>query len=141
MNALAAYEPTAEEATFVGRFEDCSLPNAVFRHVDHVRLTWLYLRMYPILEALDRVVVGLKQFATSTGHSNLYHETITWAFVIIVNERIERFRRDHTWLEFEERNADLIRDGRAVLGGFYSAEVIGSDLARRVFLMPDHASN
>ena len=125
----------------MSRVSDCTLPNTDFRHADHVRLTWLYLRKYPLLEALDRFIVGLKRFAASKGHASLYHETITWAFVLIVNERIERFGRDHTWPEFEERNGDLIRDGRAVLGGFYSAEVIESDLARRVFLMPDRASD
>ena len=144
MNAIglprvARYEPTAEEATFIDRFEDCTLPNTAFRHTDHLRLTWLYLRMYPLLEALNRFVVGLKRFAASNHHANLYHETITWAFVLITNERIERFGSDHTWPEFEERNRDFIEDGRAVLGGFYSSKMIESDLARRVFLMPDRA--
>lgn len=133
----AAYEPTAEEATLVRRFEDCTLPHTIFRHADHVRLTWLYLRTHPLLEALERIAGGLKRFATSNGHPDLYHETITWAFVLIVNERIARFGKDHTWREFAVRNRDLIVGGRAVLGSFYSTEVLDSDLARSVFLMPD----
>ena len=81
--SVARYEPTAEEATFIDRFEDCTLPNTAFRHADHVRLTWLYLRMYSLLEALDRFVGGLKRFAASNHHASLYHETITWAFVLM----------------------------------------------------------
>ena len=35
------------ESEFVAAFEDASLPETAFRHRDHVRLAWIYLRELP----------------------------------------------------------------------------------------------
>ena len=54
---------TAEEQAFIEAFEACTLPPDRFRHRDHVRLGWLYFRLYPVPAALARYVEGLKRFA------------------------------------------------------------------------------
>ena len=135
-SATTVYEPTGEQSAFIHSFEAGILPNTDFKHVDHVRLAWLYLRIYPTPEALALFSAGIKRFAAANGHADLYHETITWAFLFIINERIAEFGRDHSWKEFRLENEDLIENGRGVLERYYSGDVLHTDSARRVFLMP-----
>jgi hypothetical protein len=118
-----------------GRFEDCSLPPDRFRHRDHVRLAWLYLRELPPAEALVRFTGGLRRYAASLGHAGKYHETITWAFIALINERMERAGRDLPFERFEESCPELFDP--ALLRRYYAEGTLASDLARRVFLLPD----
>jgi hypothetical protein len=74
----------------IARFEDCSLSNESFHHSDHVRMAFLYLCRYPALEALQRFSTSLVRFATAHGKPGIYHETITWAFLLLIRERMAR---------------------------------------------------
>jgi hypothetical protein len=124
------------DAEFLRSFEDCTLPNTAFHHRDHVRLGWLYLRQYPALEALARFTAGLKRFAAANGKPGLYHETITWAYLLLIHERMARSEAE-TWEDFAERNPDLLVWSPSVLDRYYEKETLGSELARRVFVLPD----
>jgi hypothetical protein len=75
---------------FIAAFEDCTLPPDQFPHRAHVRLAWLYLREGSLLDALMRFVEGLKRYAGSLGASAKYHETVTWAYMFLIHERMER---------------------------------------------------
>jgi hypothetical protein len=121
---------------FLRRFEDCTLANTAFHHRDHVRLGWLYLRRYPALEALARFTEGLKRFAAANGKPGLYHETITWAYLLLIHERMARDETD-SWEDFAQRNPDLLVWKPSVLDRYYEKETLGSELARRVFVLPD----
>ncbi len=125
------------DADFVRSFEDCTLPNSAFHHRDHVRLAWIYLRHHPALAALTRFAEGLKRFATANGHPGLYHETITWAYLLLIQERMARDGELATWEEFAARNPDLLTWKPSILDRYYSPETLGSELARRIFVMPD----
>jgi hypothetical protein len=122
---------------FLEGFEACTLSAEAFHHREHVRVVWLYLRRYSVLETLARFSVCLKRFATANGKPNLYHETITWAYVLLINERLERSGQDEDWPEFAERNADLFDWKDSILKSYYREETLGSDLARRTFVFPD----
>src|SRR4051794_30838995 len=92
---------------FVRGFEDCTLPNSAFHHRDHVRLAWVYLRRHPALEALTRFTIGLQRFATFNGHPGLYHETITWAYLFLIHERMADAPEGEIFEAFAARNPDL----------------------------------
>jgi hypothetical protein len=126
------------DAEFLTSFEACTLPNSAFHHRDHVRLAWLYLRRHTPLEALARFAEGLKRFATANGHPGLYHETITWAYLLLIRERMERGGAGD-FEEFAAMNPDLLTWKPSVLDRYYAPETLGSELARRVFVMPDRA--
>lgn len=128
---------TTEEQAFIEAFEGGTLPSGCFHHRDHVLLAWLYLHLYPVPAALARFVAGLKRFAHAHGKDDLYHETITYAFVFLINERMERDGRQGSWDAFAARNIDLVTEGKALLALYYRAETLGSDLARKVFVMPE----
>lgn len=121
---------------FLQRFADGSLPESDFRHADHVRAAWLYLRRWPPAEALARFSADLRHFAASKGKPDRYHETVTWAYLLLIRERVERSGRCDTWDEFAAANPDLLA-WPGVLGRYYAAETLASELARRVFLFPE----
>jgi hypothetical protein len=118
-------------------FESCTLPNNSFHHADHVRMAFLYLQKYAPLEALERFSSNLARFAAAHGKPNLYHETITWAFLLLIRERIARAGSPQTWKEFSAANADLLRWDDNILEKYYRPETLASALARSVFLFPD----
>lgn len=122
------------------RFEDATLPAASFHHREHVRVAWLYLRQEEPVAALSRFSEGLKRFAAAKGATGLYHETITWAYLLLIRERMEREGAGATWGEFAERNPDLLRWKPSILDRYYRPETLGSELARRAFVMPDRIS-
>jgi hypothetical protein len=126
---------------FIASFENGSLDNHAFHHADHVRLAFLYLRGYPALEALERFSNSLARFAAISGKPQLYHETITWAFMLLIRERLERTGRDQSWDDFAARNGDILDWQDNILKKYYRTETLFSDLARRTFLLPDKAIN
>lgn len=126
-----------EDQEFIERFEACTLPAESFHHEQHVRVVWLYLQRYPVLETLTRFSESLKRFATANGKPNLYHETITWAYVFLINERINRDGDEHSWEQFVAANGDLFDWKNSVLKSLYHDDTLGSELAKRIFILPD----
>jgi hypothetical protein len=125
------------EQELIAQFETGSLPATAFHHADHVRMVFAYLRQYPVLDALERFSTALQRFAQSNGKPNLYHQTITWACVFLIHERISRAAHPQTWDEFAHANPDLLTWKNGILTRYYAEETLQSDLARRVFLFPD----
>ncbi|MEA2238346.1 MAG: hypothetical protein QOC81_3070 [Thermoanaerobaculia bacterium] len=122
---------------FVDAFEQCTLSS--FHHRDHVRLAWVYLRDLPLLDALERFTTSLRRFAAAKGNPGLYHATITWAYLLLIHERMERKHADD-FDSFALDNADLLTWKPSVLDTYYDRATLDSDLARRTFLMPDAGS-
>jgi hypothetical protein len=122
---------------FVTAFEACAIASGDFRHDDHVRLAWIYLRRHPLMEAIERFTASLQRFAAHHGVPGLYHETITWAYLLLINERMQRDGAPETWESFRAVNGDLFVRRPSILERYYSPETLGSDLARRIFVLPD----
>ena len=132
------YAVTREDRELIAAFEDLS--HSVLTHPEHVRLAWLYLLDAPLSKVLEEFPERLKRYAESKGAPDLYHETITWAFLALINERMNR--GGHTsWREFADSNPDLFE--RSCLERYYSPEVLASPLAREVFVLPrtEHAAS
>ena len=121
----------------IKQFEDGTPPPATFHHADHVRLAFEYLYRYAALEALEKFSAALKRFAAAQGKPQLYHETITWAYLLLIRERMARAGRSQTWEEFAERNPNLLIWKGGVLATLYRQETLDSDLARNTFVLPD----
>lgn len=124
----------------IEQFEDGTTPAATFHHADHVRLAFEYLSRYSALEALQRFSVGLRRFAAAQGKPQLYHETITWAYLLLIRERIARSGGAPNWPEFVARNADLLVWKGGVLATLYRQETLDSELARHTFVLPDRGT-
>jgi hypothetical protein len=120
----------------VSEFEQGRAPGG-FHHADHVRVAFAYVSRFPILEAVEKFSAALKRFARSKGKPNLYHETITWAYLLLIRERLARAGSAQTWEEFGAHNPDLLIWKGGVLATLYRQETLDSDLARQVFVLPD----
>jgi hypothetical protein len=118
------------------KFEDCSLPLASFHHEEHVRVGYLYLRRYPLLDVLARFPANLRKFAAANGKTGLYHQTVSWAYLFIIQERLIAGSAA-TWAEFKQNNPDLLDRKNPILAKYYATETLDSAAARENFVMPD----
>jgi hypothetical protein len=122
------------DAELVAAFEDCSLPAADFHHAVHIRVAWAMLREAPSpLAAVERFCRAIQRFAASNGAAGLYHETITWAYLFLIHERMQP---DEDFDAFQNANEDLFAWKPSILARYYSPEVLASERARRRFVMP-----
>lgn len=123
----------------IRQFENCSLPLEALRHSVHIQIAFLYLRKYPVLDVLARFPAALTRYAEAHGKAGLYHETITWAYILLIQERMMRAGRAQEWEEFKTANADLMTWTTTILKQYYRDETLSSALARKIFLFPDKA--
>jgi hypothetical protein len=117
-------------------FVDTSLPADQFHHQQHVHVAWMFVRKYGMPAALAEFSSAIKRFADPKGATGLYHETITWAFLLVIAER-QAGKPARAWAEFEADNGDLLVWKPSILSRYYSKELLESDLARRTFVLPD----
>jgi len=128
---------------FIAAFEAGLLASENFHHQEHVRMGFLYMSRFPVLEGVGRFSEGLRRLAAKCGRPNLYHETITWAFLLLIRERLARALEHRgrlpSWDEFAADNRDLLRGKDQILKQYYRDETLKSELARKTFIMPDRS--
>ena len=117
--------------------ETGALDPSKFPHQEHVRLGYEMLSRHSFGEAISRFSRGLRLLTTKAGRPQLYHETITVAFLALINERRAR-QAAESWSEFAQDNADLF--DKDCLERWYTAEQLKSDLARRAFCLPSRSA-
>jgi hypothetical protein len=118
----------------IERFET-TLPEE-FHHADHVRLAYAYLSEFPLLQAIERFTTALRDYAKGRGKSDLYHETISLAYLFLIHDRMVR-TRETAWDRFAADNPDLFARNHEILARYYRDATLQSDLSRSVFLFPD----
>lgn len=121
------------DGELLAALEACTLPEGDFHHVDHVRAAYLYLRNGGFAEAIARMTSALRRYAAAHGKAARYHETITVAFLALVNQRLHEQGDGGGWEGFIRENPDLL-DQRILLH-YYRPDTLGSDRARRVFVL------
>jgi len=130
---LVETQTDAERALLQG-FLDGTL--AEFHHEQHVHVAWLFVRRHGMPAALAAFTEAIQGFARAKGADGLYHETITWAFLLLIADRQARCSAE-TWETFAAVNTDLLVWQPSILDRYYSKDLLTSELARRTFLMPD----
>jgi hypothetical protein len=127
---------------FLAALESCILAERDFGHVAHVRAAYLYLRSQGFALALQKIQGVIRRYAASLGKPDRYHETITVAYLALIQQALHE-RGDHGgWEDFSRSNPQLLQ--RGLLLQFYPQAQLDSRLARQVFLLPrcaDHERN
>lgn len=123
-----------EERFSIKRFEQGTVDPESFNHEAHVYVGWLYVREFGLTGALSRFDGALKRLTSLLGVPDKYHATITWLFLMLIDERSDR---DECWESFRSRNTDLIDDSKATLDRYYSEARLSSNRARAHFVLPD----
>ena len=119
---------------FLRALESCELPEQEFGHAAHVRAAYLYLRGGDFADALERVRRSIRTYATHLGKPDRYHETITVAYVALIQQHMCERGDSGSWPAFARDNPELLN--KSLLQKFYSSEQLNSDTARRIFLLP-----
>src|ERR1700676_4303748 len=73
---------------FLRAIESCELPESDFGHAAHVRAGYLYLRQADFAGALVRIRRAIRNYAQHKGKPDRYHETITVAYVALIQQHI-----------------------------------------------------
>jgi alkanesulfonate monooxygenase SsuD/methylene tetrahydromethanopterin reductase-like flavin-dependent oxidoreductase (luciferase family) len=118
---------------FLAALENGTLPLAAFDHRAHVRAGYLYVTRHGFGGAIERFGAALRRFAAANGKDGLYHETITVAFLALINEHVAASDAQD-WESFIAGNPELL--DRSTLLHFYAPEELASAEARRVFKLP-----
>lgn len=99
---------TTDDDALVRGFESASLPTSAFSHVAHVDVAWCFLPRDRFALALDRFSLALRAYAAAKGVPNLYHETLTVAWMALIHERLERGdNRQLSWDDFAAGHPEL----------------------------------
>jgi hypothetical protein len=123
------------EDEFVAAVEECRYANAEFRHADHIRLAWIYVRRYGASQAEERIAETIRRFAISQGHERKYHGTLTRAWLRLVATAQHLTPRATAFDEFLAKHGWLL--DRSALSVFYSGARLSSEAARGGWADPD----
>ncbi len=116
-------------------FETATISTADFHHRQHVQVVWVMFSRWGEREGGERFIAAIRRLAAAHGADQLYHETITRAWLVLVGAAAsahpgagasEEFLAAAPWLE-----------DKTLLGRHYSPERLGSEEARTQFLEPD----
>jgi hypothetical protein len=110
------------------------IDNRIFRHADHVRVGFELLDAHDFPAASHKFSTGLKVIAARAGNPGAYHETITLAFLALIAERRATGCFENAEA-FVSSKPDLM--DKTILNRWYSRERLQSDIARRVFILPE----
>ena len=119
-------------------FEAGNIDAERFDHEAHVYMAWLYLEEFELADAISRFDAALKRLTRQLGVPQKYHATITWLFLLLINERRQS---GEDWPAFRKRNADLVENSRSTLQRYYSESLLFSDNARQHFMLPDRLAS
>lgn len=127
---VASANLTDEE--FLAAFKGCTLPVSSFRHGDHLRLAWIELHSKKFADALTSIRDGIRQYAAFHGVPQLFHETITTAWVKLIATHDEPDFREFVRVNEHRLNRELLLR-------FWSTSALDSQEARSAWLPPDRA--
>ncbi len=127
---------TADDLAFARAFARAALPAAEFSHRGHVRVAWVYLRGRPFARAALCFGRHLRRYARALGAEGKYHETLTWAYLALLNEGLQAAPPGESFERFLERCPEFADAKAGLLARYYDAALLASPLARRAFLLP-----
>ena len=122
---------------FLLAFEECRIPKERWTHEAHVRMAWLYLRQRPLDEVIPIVRRGIQRYNSSLGNTEGYHETITVAYLMLIDQRVDRGPAASTFAAFSESHPTLLDRTMTALLEHYSRDLLFSPEARGTFVEPD----
>jgi hypothetical protein len=121
---------------FLERFLAGAIPAADFRHADHVRAGYELLRDRDFLGAAVACCGALKAMTARAGKPEIFHQTVTLAFLALIAERMESASAED-FQTFAAANPDLM--DKRVLARWYGPDKLKTPLSRRGFILPDPA--
>jgi hypothetical protein len=124
------------------QFETARLPAAAFGHREHLRVGFLLLRRHGDFgEAALRFRRALRQFARSNGAEHKYHETLTWAYLALLDRCIAQ-DPGASFDELLRRHPGLLDHRSGLLARHYDvAAITACPVARRHLVLPERSEH
>ena len=122
------------DGEFLEALEQCTLQASEFGHAAHVRAAYLYLQAGEFASALTRMRSAIRNYARHLGKEDRYHETITVAYLALIQQHIAERGNGGCWEKFVRDNTELLQPG--LLLQYYPEIQLNSEMARRIFLLP-----
>jgi hypothetical protein len=119
---------------FLRALESGELPAGDFGHSAHLRAAYLYLRPGDFAAALSRIRAAIRGHAGRLGQPKRYHETITVAYLALIQQHICQRGDGGGWAGFARDNPELLQPD--LLRHYYPRSQLQSELARKVFVLP-----
>ena len=123
------------DGEFLEAFESGTLPASEFHHRDHLRMAWLYAERLGAEKAAHRVLETLRRFAAGQGAAQIFHVTLTHAWVHLVAEARRDAPPGEDFATFLERNPQLL--DKTLPERHYAPDTLGSAEAKAGFVIPD----
>jgi hypothetical protein len=119
----------------LARFSDRSLPSFAFGHREHLRVAFALLAKHGDFgEAAVAFRRLLRAYAEAHGAAGRYHETMTWAYLALVHERMSGHEDADSMLR---AHPDLLDHRGGALARHYDVDALLADeVARRVLVLP-----
>jgi len=122
----------------VRAFEAARIDAATFRHREHLYVAWCYLRELPFEDASARYVRQLRQLTHALGAPQKFHATLTWAYLVLLHEAMERSPAAGFDMLMAQ-NPALLDHRTGAVSALYGRAVLDSEEARRRFVLPGRA--
>ena len=124
------------DEAFTRAFEAGAVTPEAFDHVAHLRVAWVYLREAGSAEAaLPRIRAAIQRFAAAAGAAQKYHETITVAWMRLLEDAGTRVARPCELTDLLREHPELADKNFPLK--HYSRERLFSEEAREVYVPPD----
>ena len=137
--AISVPSSPSEDDLFI-EFESLTLDPAHFTHRRHLAFGWRYLQRFGFPEGAARFSERLKAYVARVGAAAKYHETITWGYLVLLNEEMTlRSTRAESFDAMVARRPDLLDHRSGALSRCYTKAQLDDPQTRRVFMLPRSA--
>lgn len=120
-------------------FANGTLDPGRFNHRLHLSLAWTYLQRDGFPAGALHFRQHLRAYIAKVGAEGKYHETLTWAYLVLLNEELSlRSPPGESFDTMIQRRPDLLDHRNGAIARCYDKSQLDSPDARRVFLLPVH---
>lgn len=125
-----------DDLQYLDRFESFQINPAEFHHREHLRIAYVLIVKYGVEEAFSRIRSDILGFLDHLGAGDAkYHETITYAWLLVVQHFMQISGRAHNFESFLQKN-DMLLDP-SILNNHYSKALLASGEAKKHYVEPD----
>ena len=128
-----------DDESLLQQFENGSFPAEKWRHREHVKVAYLFLRHHPLPAAIERMRTSLQAFNAAQNIPYTldrgYHETITLVWMRLVHFTLSEYGPADSADQFYDQHPQLWQ--AKVLRFFYSRDRLMTWEAKRQFVEPD----
>ena len=124
------------DAEFERLFAKCALYPADFSHEAHLRLAWIHITRYGILQAIENIEFQLQNFVEHAGAKDKYNKTLTVAAIRAVYHFVLKSQSDN-FADFIAEFPRMKNNFRELMEVHYGIDIFTSEKAKTEFIEPD----